>query len=723
MVAHRWIHPSLPDIAAFADNELSAHRRTVVSNHMTQCARCRRSLALVRDLAREAGREAPPAPPHIVEKALAARAQGRRMLLPTGDASATPVAAAPVRRRLIAVAAALGGIAVYSLFGSTSRVDAGLLDSEMTITPSAPRPGDRIMVTYRSSVAALSGRKDVVLRGRLRSVNSDAYDEGVSIVTLDTLSASRDVYEGSFTLPDSIVFAALAVEAVDGSVVDDRNGRAWAIEMHDGTGRPTLEALSAHIDDLLGRSWEDANAVGHRIVELYPDNIRSWSLRRFFETVLSNAGGTDSSVKHVRDRIAQLERQARDRRNIPPAELASFIWESSRDTAARRYWSTRAANEARGESSPASYRMLMYAWDHFADPKRVLRWTDTLWSELKSPDWQTVDRISQGMLEMADSARSVADYLTWSRRRVEAMPWTLTSRGIALSRRPALRDEGMQMLRRALSAADPDRPLEQNVREFAVTRAEARRRTLAALGRALVEGGNVRGGLDTLAIASREGWDPAVFRDVARARITAGDSTGAYEALSMVAVDPTTPSSTVDSINRVGRRLFGEGPWQGSLDAGHARMTRHFLSKAVDRQVRGQVRLTDRSGAEIRLDSLTGGRPAVVFFWSRFCPPAVDALAGIQQVMQKLGSEVPVILVADEPPSAEFDAFLVAKRVKAPVWHDTRREGRLGYGVFGTPAQYVLDARGRIRFDDVGGTENLPAQIAALRAEAAKAGK
>ncbi len=712
------IHPSTSTIAALADGELSGPRRSRVTNHLASCTQCQRTLSFHKSVAAAAPELLAAAPPSdLVERAIASRSAKRRVLLPSGDVEPNFASvAAGAGRKLLLAAAAVLAIAV-TLTTRAPRLSASDVESELILTPAKPRVGQTIVVRYRPAVAALAGRQELVLRARLRTRNSAEYDEGVQITSLATLRVEKDGYSGRFVLPDSVVFASLAVEAKDGSVVDDRRGRAWELLFHDGKGQPLFFALKQRIHDLLGRSWEDARETGTQMVALYPDQIVSWNLQRFFEVSL----GKTTEAATIDSQIARLERGARAKQRVSGDELAAFLWLTIRDTAASRYWVDRTEREAPKDGMAATYRALIFARAHYGQPRIALAWLDSLWGPLQPVDWQVADRLTNAGLELAELVKDDSIYLRWSQRRLAAMPWLAASRAIATANRPALRPHGMRLLRAALVAPARPRKLEETVSQHEQAVAASRRRVLAALGRALIATGEKRAGLDTLALAAREGWDLSLFRDVMKARLEAGDLAGAQEMAALVVADPRTPSALADSITRSANRDDGKGT--AAVAAARERLRVFTLSKAVDQQVRGVARVLDAGGNEVALDSLLGEKESVLVFWSRYCAPALEALGGLDSTASRLsGAGIPLILIVDEKPSQEFQAFMRQKGASVRVYHDVKGEAKLAYGNFGTPSQYVLDANRRIRFfRDDGDVADLPIQLEALKQE--RAGK
>ena len=74
---------------------------------------------------------------------------------------------------------------------------------------------------------------------------------------------------------------------------------------------------------------------------------------------------------------------------------------------------------------------------------------------------------------------------------------------------------------------------------------------------------------------------------------------------------------------------------------------------------------------------------------------------------------MPLHLVVDELPSAEFKRFASERLAGLRVVYDVGRAAAVAFGNFGTPSSYVLDASGRIRYVDVEEAD-LPLMVEAL---------
>jgi len=148
-------------------------------------------------------------------------------------------------------------------------------------------------------------------------------------------------------------------------------------------------------------------------------------------------------------------------------------------------------------------------------------------------------------------------------------------------------------------------------------------------------------------------------------------------------------------------------------------MVRETMSRSLLRTIRGDPGAANEEGQMQSLKKLTLGKPSVIVYWSRHCGPALQALPAIDSVGRVLRKQgIPIYLVADEAPSAETATFFREHKVDLAVFYDSRREVNAALRNFGTPAYYVLDGEGRVRFNEVVEVNDVLLQIRALQSEA-----
>ncbi len=698
------LHPSESRLARFADDALSPERRARVAAHLAECARCREVVAEFRALnGALASLPVRPVPASILAGAVERRARGERVLV-AGPARRTSWRALAARAAMVLVVLLGAGLALVPRTG-----DLTAAASDLRISPAAPRRGDEIRVAYRPG-SALAREPELVLRGRLRTRDGAAYNGEARQTVLARLRRdAQGVFRGAFTLPGSVVYATLAVENRSASEVDTNLRAGWAVPVHAADGRPLPDALLQRMHDHMGRSWETAHETSIRMTELYPDSPRGWRMAAWYAGQLG--ADRDSVARWHRARLAAVEARA-DTSSADDVAALAYAWRELGDTARARHWWSRLA--ARAPAHPAAVHARVD--DLYARHTRKELPRDALYQELERTWPATHDApldLALAFLSRTDSAARILRWVDRARERHPARDGAET-----LLRFPALRDEGLRRLRARIAhqraLPDEERGLFQTREQFRASMGAEIRAGYAELGTALVEGGNRRGGLDTLALAVAGGWEPRTFRAVAGLRLAAGDTAGALPLLARVAADPATPPAFADSaLRRLGGTVDADR-WRAALGAAAEEMQRGVLAGSVSRALPVGIRLTAADGTARDLREIASGGPAVVVFWSRSCGPALVALPEITRTARRLAERnVRLVLVTEELPSAAFRDFWRSHPDAPPVWHDTRREARRALGSFGTPQYFVLDASGRLRFE-LTTLEAIPRQLAAL---------
>jgi hypothetical protein len=192
-----------------------------------------------------------------------------------------------------------------------------------------------------------------------------------------------------------------------------------------------------------------------------------------------------------------------------------------------------------------------------------------------------------------------------------------------------------------------------------------RRRVLTSIGRVLVSSGHARAGLDTLAIASATGWDLNVIRTMRSAAFAAGDSAIAWTMTARLVADPSTPDRTRDTLTASARTALGDARWSALEREGRQVFSQRVLAESETRSVPGTPTLRDANGRAQTLRELGAGRPTVVVFWSRSCGWALEALAGINDIAQRLeenGGRVLLVVDDEIRQTPELTAVLEAHK-------------------------------------------------------------
>ncbi|MFN2602680.1 MAG: TlpA disulfide reductase family protein [Gemmatimonadaceae bacterium] len=596
-------------------------------------------------------------------------------------------------------------------------------ESRLVVSPIAPRVGEHIKIQYRPDVASFERAKRLILRGRLRTPQNAMYSSGTTVKTLAILDRGDDgVFRGGFVLPDSVVYVAMVVEDSLATVVDDRNGLLWAVSVHDVDGKPTLDALTQRQNDFMGRSWEEAYSAAKLNAQLHPQYVVVWNNLEFFERALLGDAAADSLAADRRAMIDLLIRGDSSAAQTPSTELSAIVWRSyvKHDSTAFKYWYDRLRREAPHDPQVAQMATVRLARQfQTTAPQTLLDSLERLWATVAPVSGPGNMIISTGR----QVARNLGDdkaFLRWVER--GSGEDSLFRTGVALASFAPTRENGMDRIRAALRQSPndfaADRPLTLNNTEYRRVLADRRRELLAALGEALIAAHKPREGLDTLSLAVSDGWNVQLLRRVASQQMMLGDTSGALAVEAKISVDPRTSRAHVDSISRLAVARLGPNPWADARANAQKQMVREVMNDAQQRNIPGDPTVVNTAREVQHLKSLTAGHPSVVVYWSRHCGAALEALPTIDSVGQSLHRRgIAAYLIADEPPSAETAKFFREHMIKMPILYDSRMEVSSALRNFGTPAYYVLDEQGRIRFDQVDEVNDLLLQVAVIDAE------
>lgn len=713
-----FLHPGLGQLSEFGTNP----DRERIARHVRDCRACQETLRFIRRLEQAAPSVlVAPLPNGVLERSLASRDRGVRFIGPSVWDRASRNSS---RIRFAAIAAGLIAVAALAVFSTRGEIVAGESESQLVVSPASPHAGDRIEIEYRPAVLAFKDASHLVLRGRLRTPQDDMYSWGTTPPkTLGSLHRGEDgVFRGAFVLPDSVVYAAMVVEDSLATTVDARDGRLWTILVHDADGNPTLEAVSQRQNDFMGLSWEEAYAAAKLNVKLHPQSVTAWTSLEFFEQALLGNRAADSLAESRQATIEGLINRYRSAGQVPSKELSNIVWRSfiKHDTSALDYWYDRLRRQAPYDPQIAQIATVRLA-DRYRKtaPRTFLDSLESLWGRVApiyGPGNLLVITAEQVSRKLGDGAA----YLRWVDR--ESRRDTLFETGVLLSSFAPTRGEGMRRLRAALKQSEnefeSDRPLTVNEREYQRRLADRRSELLGALGEALIAAKKPREGLDTLAIAIKGGWDLQLLKRVVSQRLMLGDTTGALAVEAKIVVDPRTSRAHVDSVSRLAVSRLGSARWSDARANAQGEMVREVLKRALLRTILGDPSAVNAAGEAQRLQGLIAGRPSVVIYWSQYCGPALEALPAIDSTGRVLRDRgIPTYLVLDESPSAATVKFFREHKVGIPILYDSKRQVSTALRNFGTPAYYVLDEEGRIRFNHVSEVNDLLLQVAAIQAE------
>lgn len=715
-----FLHASTRELYRFAYGQ--ATDNGPLKRHLETCEQCRSEIRILRELRSKVSGMGPARPSEALLDRIRRRiANNELVVLPIAD---------PPRQDSWQVAASIASVVVicalvWALSPKTT-VRGTTLYGELRFTPNHLVSGKRIDVEYHAG-SILRGVDRVVLRARFRTVSDQPYSYATrQIVAAELTPDARGVFRGSFTVPDSVVYAAFGVENEGGTRVDHNEWRLWDLLREAHSGKPTFEALEQQANDLFGRSMEEALRVTQERAVLYPELPQSWGPVAALERFMLGKPHDDSTMASHIARLYRFDDEFRKLAKVPYDEMEGIrtyavqIQDSGapRVREIRRYWLKR----EKGDSSRTIQARIMRGFA-FSDSARVapakfLPVLDSLWQA----DGRVLWFLPKNAWVFSRNAGNDRATLLWTDRLAAFLPGLATYQYEELLKTPSLRDSALIRLRASLPALhrrqDSLRPLELSVEEQARIDARTASEILKSIGTALVAEGKIREGLDTLDLASRDVWDANLFRQIAEVKLAARDTLGSLPLLAFVAVDPGSTPAFADSVLARFRGSPQRARWTALIDSASREMRKRVLRDAISRAYDATARLINPSGRPVALRQLANGKVVVFTFWSRYCgisrQQQIPALDRLSTALARYG--VTLVPIGEEAPSPDLSQFLHKQRVTVPLYYDRWREAGRAFSQWGTPQYDIVDSEGRIRFARTSQAKVL-AQAAALSQE------
>lgn len=703
-------HPPESVLISFAEKSLHGRQRTWVRRHLADCFQCRSVVDEYRVLAwrlRALPDRRPPAGTWArISSRLDAgdevRLASSARLEATGHPDVRPTGTG--RRSVWAVAAAAVVALAFVLWDPTGLPASR---SSLRLHPGTPTAGSSIEAKYVAD-GRLADRDSVMMRGRLypRSAHSNAVGRpGPRTVAILRRTGER-TFEGSFSLPDSVVYATFVVESPGGTVVDRRNRRGWELLVHDDEGGPVYEALAAKRRELMGRNWTRALETARLATRLHPGEPEAWWIRWFMERGIAGPEARDQLRGRFVTRLRSFEASVAaldDPSGDTLAVLMHYARSLDLEASASR-WRKRLLDMAPFHPMAVQERAVEIGSRLWGQPDRLLAALDSVWTQA-GPVHETLAEVGY---QAALAHGGAEDLRRWGERLMHFG----SGPGVALdvyaewADREGLRPLALARIEELLSVLQSEparnRGLFEDATEARRSNARIRQRALTVAGALYRERGDSVRALAALTRAAsvKDVWNPSVFRRAADLLAATGDSARALELWARVAVDPATPASYRDSM----RTMLGperRPSWKSAL--GHARreMEETILGRASFRKLPDDIHLRDGEGRRRSLSELTGNRVVFVAYWSRYCGYSLEDLPELARLAGRLEDEgVRVVAVTAEAETRELDQFLETRGLtELPVFHDVDRELARALEVWGTPRYALLDDRGRVAFE------------------------
>ncbi len=686
-----WFHPSDYRLEQFADGDLHGRRRTRVARHLEGCFTCRARVREIRALAEAIRRMPAPHPdPTLWDRIQSTLDSGPAVILP-GEV-AVPLDRSDIRgglRALVATVVVIG-VVVGAMVSMAPRLEADR--SDLRLTPSEPRPGDGVHVTYRPD-PFFRGEPRLIARVQLEGPDRASVAYPVHLEYVE----SQNHYEGTFRLPQWAAYGLIAVEDSTGDHVDANGGRLWDFVVHAPSGEPRFEGLQRQMDRHLTTRLHIAREAAHAMTSHYPDRAESWSRLHFAERLLGGPESVEELAQRHRTHLLELERLFGEQ--APSEDDLVYMTLYARavgGSAEQERWKRRLFAEASG--SALAIQLRLEALRETLDERQLLEEHDRLWAE-RGPS-----------LELARSATALAARLgrgeeawEWGLRQIrsEGDAWLSVVR--TLSTLPPIPAEAIDLVEEEIS--ELDRPGGRERRPVGISVSEHRREVsarrveaLAAFALMLITSGRTAEGMDRLFEAADLAWRPDLYRMAADELMARGDTASAAPYIARLSVDPLADPPSPRVFERIGRAYMGEFAWEEELRRARVRMQEQVMASAVSRRLPSALPVQEMGGSRSSLTPFLENRVSVVALWYCFCDqfaPQMSEHVGMVDALSEMGIQVLNLVTGVMPQQGTVD---VPHGRMGPSYFDTAGDASRAFGYSRTPSYFVVDATGALRF-------------------------
>lgn len=691
-------HPAERYLFAYADGDLAPRDAKLVARHLLRCSSCRnvvRFTLKLRRAAQELAAQSPTPPADLLEEILEARTSGARALLPV------PEELLPERLRTkqhflrvtarVAVVLALCLIATPFTYLRGSR-------GQLVFVPTRPRAGDTIYVRY-TPTSGLARQPYLHLRGEV-FYRSNARNIDVLAVLIPD---GNGRFEGYFFLPDSAVFARFAVEDSSGRILDTNGHRLWDILAHRSDGVPRFDALRARAFATYATHWSDFVTTAEALTRIYPDSPATWYIN--FQEHLQRRGQSvpDSFLSAYRVEFQRLEQNALAR-GYDAQYAADLVMLAAllRDEVARSKWLSRLYAADSTHDVALVFRAIDLVMADTVPVAERLAQIERLW-QLDAPPYRR--EITDAGWYLAQRSGDREQIVLWGQRYLERYPRTSMPVFDALWTNPSTRVDGIRIAHRLLERAEREpwwpRPVTMTMFQYAREIGEHRSRLSAELSLAALVDGFTSEELDTLWQATQGVWDPELFVRAADAFMRSGDTLRAAALHARLVVDPLTSPIQRDSLDYLGQSWLGHARWQATLATANRALLDFIFDSDINIRLPHDLILHEFSDTSrvLLMKQLRRGVHFVAIL-SCACQSEIASIPGFLEVADSLaGAGILPLVIASLPQPDSLATALRNRGFGGPLYLDPKGEIAAAFHVLGSPAYFLVDERGVVRFE------------------------
>lgn len=687
----------------FADGDLSGSAHAEAEAHVRACLKCRAEVEFIQALG-GALRALPTRkpPPDLFEElfpeAASTAAVAPLPVPPRPVPKPTKVRRRALRRRPLITAGTLL-LVLAGIVASLVRPDYALAGSS-TLWLRWAQPGRMELEYHSMSPLATESR----LRARLRYWVPDPLRFAQTEVGHGVVELSRQrsgAFTGVIDLPPNTVYAAAAVEDLDGDYIDNNFGRFWEYLEKDADRRPTFAARRYQVLAAGRMNPTRVGDVTEQALSEFPERPEFWAtLLRYGHRAAPGGSAGSPPLSHPQ-RLERLDAAARQRYAGPGEMHALSLYARSLGLDdLEAFWRERLqAEHPRHEY--ATQARLRETMRSSLSPAERLSALDRVWTLAPSA------QVAQVGLQLAQESGHATPTRTWLDRYASSSALRDRRLDVEVAERlvgvPSLRGVAEEWVLRQLAEQtnllDTERALDQSRPNFNAETSEGLARLHILHGQLRLACGDQVAALDAFERAAELSWSREVLVELAAVHAEAGSRTRAAQFLALLKADPVVP------LERYTPAEDGVAvPTEARLAAARSVWRARVRSSLLDEPVRGDARVRAASGGERTFDEIVDGQVTLVIYGLRpdDIPKESVALLRVNAAnLDAAGARVlPVIVRPDPASEAETEWTASAARVgwTHPFYYDRRLELAGAMGTWRTAQYFVVGRSGTLRY-------------------------